>query len=378
MEVVGQLAAGVAHDFNNILTVIQGHAGLLNQLLSQPGPHRKSIDEITRATGRASNLIRQLLMFSRKQVMQFYPLDLNDVIGNATGMLRRLVGEHITVDFQPEPGLPAVKADHGMIEQVLMNLVVNARDAMPKGGRVLISTCIRELNREASFLDPEPRLGHFICLRFADTGCGMDASVLNHLFEPFFTTKDVGKGTGLGLASVYGIVKQHRGWIEVESAVGQGTTFQIFLPISVRPVQKLDAAPPEEPSRPGKETILIAEDEAPLRQIVAKVLSRQGYTVLEAASGREALRLSEGRIQSVDLLLTDMVMPEGVMGRELAERLRELNPRLKVIFTSGYSPDMAGKEFSPADRGSFLPKPYSPGTLTHLVRECLDSPVAAN
>jgi PAS domain S-box-containing protein len=372
MEAIGQLAAGVAHDFNNILTVIQGHAGLMQQKLDSSSPQAKPLEQITKAAARAATLIRQLLMFSRKQVMQFRHLDLNDTLRNAIKMLERLVGEHVQIDFRPQSPIPAIHADSSMVEQIAMNLAVNARDAMPNGGRLSIATSLETIRRAPIPMDPETRNGEYICLTFRDTGMGMDTQVLSRIFEPFFTTKAVGKGTGLGLSTVFGIVRQHQGWLEVESKPDQGTTFRIYFPASQQPAEKTELVV-DTALRSGRETILVAEDEDTLREMVVQVLKIQGYTVLEAASGRHALEVWEHANRPVDLLLTDMVMPGGIMGSELAERLSGQSPRLKVIYTSGYSPGMAGKDASLLEGRNFLPKPYSVGKLAQFVRECLDA-----
>ncbi len=377
MEAIGQLAAGVAHDFNNILTVIQGHAGILRLKSEASHPQTKSLDQISEAAGRASSLIRQLLMFSRKQAMQFRHLDLNDILQNCITMLQRLVGEHVQIDFRAHQSLPAIHADVSMIEQVAMNFAVNARDAMPDGGRVSITTSLETIERPPTPMDPEMREGQFVCLTFSDTGTGMDAQVLNRIFEPFFTTKPAGKGTGLGLSTVFGIVRQHNGWLEVNSKPNEGTTFRVYFPASQKPAEKTDVVN-DTALRSGRETVLVAEDEDSLRDMVVQVLKIQGYTVLEAASGPDALEVWEKCNRSVDLLVTDMVMPGGIMGGELAERLSRQCPSLKVIYTSGYSPGMAGKDVSLLASRNFLPKPYSIGKLAQFVRECLDAPVEQN
>ncbi|MSU56961.1 MAG: response regulator [Pedosphaera sp.] len=377
MEGVGQLAAGVAHDFNNILTVIQGHAGMTKNLLGEQSPCGRSIEQILKAASRAATLIRQLLMFSRKQVMQFRHIDINENLNNCFAMVQRLVGEHVQMDFRPGQGLPAISADNSMIEQIVMNLSVNARDAMPNGGQITIATSVVPVQRGATPMDPEIRKGDFVCLSFSDTGCGMDTQVLGRIFEPFFTTKAVGKGTGLGLATVFGIVRQHHGWLEVESKPDHGTTFRLFFPVSDHPAQPQELTCDGELRR-GRETVLVAEDEEALREMVAQILTVQGYKVLTAHSGRHALEVLERANRSVDLLVTDMVMPEGIMGGELAERLLALNPRLKVIYTSGYSPGMAGKDVSLMEGRNFLPKPYSIGKLAQFVRQCLDTPAQKN
>ncbi|HEY3854580.1 MAG TPA: response regulator [Verrucomicrobiae bacterium] len=377
MEAVGQLAAGVAHDFNNILTVIQGHTGLAQQCLESGNSSSQSLDQIAKATHRAATLIQQLLMFSRKQVMQFRHVDINDNLANALKMLERLVGEQVQIDFRPQPSLPAIHADASMMEQIAMNLAVNARDAMPNGGKVTITTSLETIHREPTPMDPETRDGEFICLTFADSGDGMDTKILGRIFEPFFTTKPIGKGTGLGLSTVFGIVRAHKGWLAVTSKPGKGTTFRIYFSPSERAAEKTEPVV-DTSLLNGRETILVAEDEHDLREMVAQVLRLQGYTVLEAASGAHALDVWQNAGQVIDLLLTDMVMPGGIMGGELAERLQRLAPKLKVIYTSGYSPGMAGKDISLLEGRNFLPKPYSIGKLAQFVRECLDNKIAQN
>lgn len=372
MEAVGQLAAGVAHDFNNILTVIQGHSDLLQSTLELGPEHTKPLKQISLAADRAGNLIRQLLMFSRKQVMQPRHVDLNDVVSNVTRMLQRMIGEDVVLEVHQQVGLPSVHADIGMLEQVLMNLAINARDAMPRGGTFVLATGSQRFDKDATLLNPEARSGEFVCLTVSDTGCGMDPITLNRIFEPFFTTKEVGKGTGLGLATVYGIVKQHQGWIEVESRVGFGTTFRLYLPCSEKSAQPVEAPAQREPIRGGSETILVVEDEPALRDLVTEILGVYGYKVVAAESGLHALRVWEEHGHAVDLLLTDMVMPEGISGRDLADRLQKRDPELKVIYTSGYSPGMAGKDLALLEGFNFLPKPYPPTRLAQVVRECLD------
>ena len=374
MEAIGQLAAGVAHDFNNILTVIQGHAGLLQHKLKATNQETKSVDQINTAATRAATLVRQLLMFSRKQIMQFRHHNINDVLRNAIKMLERLVGEHVEIEFNPQAALPSIFADSSMMEQIVMNLAVNARDAMPNGGRVTISTSLEEIHRAATPMDPDERGGEFICLTFTDSGSGMDTQILNRIFEPFFTTKPAGQGTGLGLSTVFGIVRQHQGWLEVESQPDQGTSFRVFFPASHQAAEKTELVI-DSKLQGGRETVLVAEDEEPLRQMVVHILKIQGYTVLEAESGQQALAVWEQSNRKIDLLLTDMVMPGGIMGRELAEKLAGKFPGLKVIYTSGYSPGMAGKDASLLEGRNFLPKPYSIGKLTQFVRECLDAPL---
>ncbi len=373
MESIGQLAAGVAHDFNNMLTVIQGHSGMM---LSKPILPPELLDcaqAIYFAAERAAGLTRQLLMFSRRNVMRPQPLDLRAVVGNLSKMLQRVIGETVTLEFNPPTELPLVQADTGMIEQVILNLVVNARDAMPTGGTLTISTNPVELNAAYVQTNPEARLGASVCLRVSDTGCGMDAKTIAHMFEPFFTTKEVGKGTGLGLATVYGIVKQHDGWVEVSSEVGQGSTFNVFFPASGAPVKALS---PESPVasvvQGGQETILVVEDELVLREMAHLILQDCGYRVLEAGSGAEALQVWEQHSNSIDLVLTDMVMPGGMSGRDLAVKLRDHHPRLKIIFTSGYNVEDSNTDFFHRGGTTFLQKPYTRLDLAKAVRSALD------
>jgi len=379
MEAIAQLAAGVAHDFNNILTVIQGHAALLGLSLetAPDAPQNDSLHQIAKASNRASALVRQLLMFSRKQVMQFRTQDINETLGDVVMMLRRVVGEQVRIDFRPLNPLPAIRADHSMLEQIAMNLAVNARDAMPNGGTISISTSLEKVHREATPMDAEQRHGEYVCLTFSDTGTGMDAPTLDRIFEPFFTTKPVGKGTGLGLSTVFGIVQQHQGWLDVESKPGCGTTFRIYFAASAQPVEKANSRA-DTTLHQGSETILVAEDEDALRAMVVKILEIQGYVVLEASSGHHAIEVWDQSARPIDLLLTDMIMPGSIMGGELAERLKARRPSLKVIYTSGYSPGMAGKELSLLEGRNFLPKPYTIGKLAQFVRECLDAPSEQN
>jgi two-component system, cell cycle sensor histidine kinase and response regulator CckA len=377
MEAVGQLAAGVAHDFNNILTIIQGHANLLLATSIRYPELVDPLGQISGAVDRAANLTRQLLTFSRKQVLQPKLLDISEVVGNATKMLNRLLGENIELQFSYSPSLPPVLADVGMMEQMIINLAVNARDAMPRGGQLTISTGLREIGPDDLLnlpsARPEARPGQFICLAVSDVGCGMDDTTLGRLFEPFFTTKEIGKGTGLGLATVYGIVTQHQGWIEVSSAPGQGTTFSVFLPAVPR--QEPEPSPPAKPLevRGGTETILVVEDEPALRLLVRNVLKRYGYRVLDAAHGKEALTVWKEHSSEINLLLTDMMMPEGISGIELAEMLREENPGLKVIYSSGYSIELLEPNREMTEGVNFVAKPFHPTALAQTVRNCLDS-----
>jgi signal transduction histidine kinase len=372
MESVGQLAAGVAHDFNNMLTIIQGHSGVI---MSRPNLLPELLDSaqaIYFASERAANLTRQLLMFSRKNIIQPKHLDLREVVANMSKMLQRMIGEVITLKFTPPTELPSVRGDSGMIEQVVMNLVVNARDAMYRdGGNLTLALKTVDIDRDQLALHPQGHVGHFVCLEVADTGHGMTAETQARIFEPFFTTKEVGKGTGLGLATVYGIVKQHEGWLEVTSEIGKGTTFHVFFPASLREPEHLaeaPTAPSTTPMRGGKETILVVEDEPVLRDLAFMILSECGYRVLQAGSGVEALQVWENECANIDLLLTDMVMPEGMSGKDLAAKLRLTRRDLKVVCVSGYSVD-------DLNEGSmiFLQKPYTRNALAKTVRDCLDN-----
>jgi PAS domain S-box-containing protein len=373
MEAIGQLAGGVAHDFNNILTVIQGHASLLIAGGSLAGSSVRSAQQIGHAADRAAGLTRQLLAFSRRQVMQPRRLDMNEVVSNLTKMLGRLLGEDIALQLNYFPRPALVHADAGMMEQVLLNLAVNSRDAMPKGGLLAIKISPVELTASHGLGHSEGRPGRFVCLSVIDTGCGITPENLRRIFEPFFTTKEVGKGTGLGLATVYGIVKQHQGWIEVASEPGKGTTFKVFLPESSEPSGPGSEPAAEKVVRGGKETILVVEDEGPVRELVCNLLARHGYQILQADSGLKALQIWQESRDRIDLLLTDLVMPDRINGRELAEKLLAERPKLKVIFTSGYSADIVGKDFALRDGLHYLQKPYHPQKLALTVRDCLDA-----
>ncbi len=378
MESIGQLAGGVAHDFNNILTVIQGHASLMsmNSTLTKAG--KESVEQIKMASSRAANLTRQLLTFSRRQVLQPVNLDLNEVVRNMTKMLTRLLGEQINLIVNCAPDLPVITADQGMMEQVLMNLTVNARDAMPHGGDITIETSVFVVGPAYVLMVPEAHPGVHVCMTVKDTGKGIPAEILPRIFEPFFTTKDVGKGTGLGLATVYGILQQHHGFVRVNSTVNQGSVFQIFLPAAKgKSGELLDKKKQAEDLRGGNETILVVEDEAPLRMLVKCVLEKYGYTVYDAPSGRAALSVWEEHKKDIKLVVTDMVMPEGVGGRELAESLVVKNPELKFVFCSGYSLDVIGTSMVLEEGMNFLQKPYAPDRLIRTVRSVLDKkPVA--
>jgi len=372
MEAVGQLAAGVAHDFNNLLSVIRSYSGLLLENEQLDPKSRHAVREVDSAAERAANLTRQLLTFSRRQIIQPEHLDIHQVVSQVGSLLRRLLGETVSLEIETAAHLPEVLADRGMLEQIILNLAVNARDAMPLGGPLLIRCTAVEFGAEDAPRDPAMHAGRYACLSVTDGGCGIAPEIRPRLFEPFFTTKEVGQGTGLGLATVYGIVRQHDGWIEVESAPGRGTTFTIFLPESRRPIA--DAPVEAAPSRAahGKETILVVEDEEALREVAQLVLEGCGYHVHLAGSGVDALKDWPNYAAEIDLLLTDMVMPGGVSGRELAKRLQAQKPALKVIHTSGYSLELSDAAGVLDEGLTFLPKPYTTARLASIVRDCLD------
>jgi len=374
MEAVGQLAGGVAHDFNNLLTIIQMQISMLRMREAMAPEIASGVDEIACAAERATNLTRQLLTFSRRHAKAAKNVDPSEMVGGMTKLLRRVLGEDIALESRFAPDLPAVFADPGMIEQVLMNLAVNARDAMPRGGRLLIELDAVALDESQARRSPKARAGRFVCLSVTDTGAGIAAENLVRIFEPFFTTKEVGKGTGLGLAIVYAVVQQHEGWIEVESAPGVGTKFHVFLPAVERVASRGAVADGAggEPLPGGNETILVVEDEVAVRAVARMALRRLGYTVLEAESAPAALRLWSELGAGVDMLFTDIVMPGGMNGHELAARLQLLKPELKVLFCSGYTRE--AEQFDPEGKGSahFLPKPYKAAELAVAVRRVLD------
>ncbi len=368
MEAIGQLAGGVAHDFNNILTVIHCNASLLLETTGGPDSEASALaQQIIETAERAAGLTRQLLLFGRKQAMEMADLDLREIVQNLAVMLGRLLGEDVDLVTDCAPDLPPVRGDRTMIEQVLLNLVVNSRDAMPNGGRLTLATSLVSLDSATPPPGSDAAPGAYVRLSVTDTGTGIAPEHLSRIFEPFFTTKEVGKGTGLGLATVYGILKQHRGWIEVESVVGEGTTFHVHFPVAERPVVASPAATPSNELPRGNESILVVEDEPALRALAKLVLQRCGYKVLEAGSGVSALKVWSANRDKIRLLLTDMVMPDGMTGGELAARLQAEDPGLKVILTSGYN-----AETTQTNADGFLAKPYSPIKLARIVRECLD------
>lgn len=376
MEAVGRLAGGLAHDFNNLLTVIMGHSQVLLGELPSGNPIRAKIEEMQNAGERAASLIRQLMAFSRKQPLEPKILPLNSVVGNVESMLRRLIGEDIQLVIRPDPFNGHVKADPGQLEQVLMNLVVNARDAMPNGGLLAIETSQTELARTPMHhLHPLP-LGQYVKLTVTDTGCGMNADVLAHLFEPFFTTKEEHKGTGLGLSTVFGIVTTCGGGIDVWSQVGHGTTFDLYFPRVNPQATTADATAPQGRLRQGSETILLVEDDSGVRNLVRHELVKTGYQVIEAKNGVEACLTATQQSYHVDLLLTDVVMP-GMNGRELAQHLSVIKPNLRVLFMSGYLDDISVNSGMDPHRTTFLQKPFTPDLLLRTVRALLDSSAPA-
>ena len=372
MEAFGQLAGGVAHDFNNLLTIIDGYVCLLQTKDCPADKRAPGLAAIAKATDRAALLTRQLLTFSRRQRFQPKPLELNEVITSMSEMLQQLVGESIKLKAECMSGNVAITADPNMLEQILINLAANARDAMSNGGEFIVSTSLCDIDSAYVHRHRESRPGQHACLSATDTGCGIAPELLPRLFEPFFTTKDIGKGTGLGLASVYGIVKQHEGWIDVSSQVGKGTSFKIFFPASSLPVIPTRSLPSVRPARGGGETILVVEDESGLRELFCLMLQRLGYRVFAECSGAKALRSWSSRLDQIDLLLTDIVMPDGISGWELARTLQAEKPDLKTIYMSGHSVDANGHVSRAAKDIRFLAKPFNVQTLSEAVRTCLD------
>jgi len=371
IEAVGRLAGGVAHDFNNLLTLIKGYSQLSLLQIKEDDPLKENIEGIEKASTRASNLVRQLLAFSRRQVMEMKVLDLNILLRDLDKMLTRVIGEDIKLVYAMADDLGRVKIDRGQMEQVIMNLAINARDAMPSGGKLIIETTNVELDEGFPQSHIHVLPGRYVMVSIHDTGVGMTPEVKERIFEPFFTTKEQGKGTGLGLSTVYGIVNQSGGTICVYSEPGHWTTFKIYLPRVDEPLEKVREVVAGKGSIQGSETILVAEDERELRKLNVQILKEQGYRVLEASNGVEALRIFERQKDSVHLILTDVVMPQ-MGGKELADRLRSICPNIKVLFTSGYADSaLAQKDLSDSHL-AFLGKPFSPTGLLQKVREVLD------
>jgi two-component system, cell cycle sensor histidine kinase and response regulator CckA len=372
MDAIGHLAAGVAHDFNNLLTIVQFEASLMAMNPSLDTVSRDGVSQIEKAAERAANLTRQLLAFSRKQQKEVRLIDLPGLVADMTRLLQRILGEDITLTTQIASGLPPLLADPGMIEQVIMNLAVNSRDAMSAGGKLDITVSEIAFDDATSHQHPGGRPGNFFKLEVRDTGSGIAPEHLSQIYEPFFTTKDEGKGTGLGLATVFGIVKLHNGWIEVASELGQGTVFQVFLPIApTSEVEQLAATPPAK-LKGGTETILVTEDEEPIRRLMQIALERYGYRVLIAENGADAVKTLGENGTKVDLLITDLVMPGGMNGRELAQKLHAMFADLKVIYVSGFTSDNISRDLNLEPGVNFLRKPFSIYALAELVRHRLD------
>jgi len=372
MEAIGQLAGGVAHDFNNILTSV-----LMQIELSFDDPQlspelAESLTQIGKDAQRAANLTRQLLLFSRRQVMQTRNLDLNESVTNLAKMLQRIIGEDIRLQLHLHPAPLITRADAGMLDQVVMNLAVNARDAMPEGGNLVVATSETVVDETRARNYPEASPGRYACLSVSDTGCGIPAEILSRVFEPFFTTKEPGKGTGLGLATVFGIVKQHHGWVNVSSEPGRGASFEVFLPAVETPTTGGSDTSRFQPCG-GTETILFVEDESSVRKATRAVLMRHGYTIIEAGNGVDALKLWEEHRAKIALLLTDLVMPSPISGLQLAQRLQAEAPNLRVIYISGHSAEIAGRQIELRPGDNFLQKPFAPAHLLTAIRSCLDA-----
>jgi PAS domain S-box-containing protein len=375
MEAVGRLAGGIAHDFNNLLGVILGYAGMLARSLEAGDPQRQRVEQIQKASQRAAALTRQLLAFSRRQILQPRPVDLAATVHEMDTMLRRVIGEDIELVATASEGHAVVMVDPGQMDQVLMNLVLNARDAMPRGGRLTVSTEVVHLRDARAWSGEAMPDGVYAALRVRDTGSGMPPEVQERLFEPFFTTKPVGEGTGLGLPTVYGIVRQSGGYVDVESEVGEGSVFTVFLPLLRQPAEEAQPVP-ERPLRRGSETVLVVEDQEALRQVTAELLAELGYTVLQATSGEEALQVAVTHPGRIDVLLTDVVM-SGMSGTELAEAIRRARPALRALFVSGHPGAVVARHGTVVDPSLLLQKPFSADVLANKIRQTLDGPLAA-
>jgi two-component system, cell cycle sensor histidine kinase and response regulator CckA len=370
MEAIGRFAGGVAHDFNNLLSVITGYGELTRSKLAKADPLQGNLDQIVKAADRAAALIRQLLAFSRQQILQPTIVDLNALVSTLAKMLRRLIGEDVELVTSLGPQLGKVRGDPGQLEQVLMNLAVNARDAMPDGGRLTVETRNADLGPDDAAFRPAMRPGHYVMLAMTDTGMGMDAETQSHLFEPFFTTKEVGQGTGLGLSTVYGIVNQSEGYIGYESEVGVGTTFRIYLP-RVDEVASRDPEPKATRPSPGSETVLLIEDDRSLRDLLCEILEGAGHTVLVAPDGAKALEIADEYAGAIQLIVTDVIMP-GLSGRQAAEQIKASRSEVEILFISGYSDEAIAKHGVLAPKARFLSKPFTPGDLLRKVRDVLD------
>jgi len=371
MEAIGTLAGGIAHDFNNLLTAIFGHIQLAMASMNPQVPGYKNLIEVEKAAERAAKLTRQLLAFGRRQILEPRLRDINEVVGEVVKILERVIGEHIRLKVRCSPDIPPVRVDPGQIEQVLMNLAVNARDAMPKGGELLIGTEQVSLDQAFSRTHPGTLPGEYVLISIKDSGIGMDEETLGHIFEPFFTTKESGKGTGLGLSMVYGIVQQHGGCIEVSSHPGRGSEFRIYLPAQMGQ-QTADEKAPSITVTGGHETILVAEDEPSLRVLCKELLEQLGYRILLAADGEEACRIFESHKDEIPLVVLDLVMPR-LGGKETFESIKRLKPELKVIFVTGYSTEAIHDDFSAAEGHTLIQKPYRIDVLAGKIRDKLDT-----
>jgi len=381
MEAIGQLAAGIAHDFNNLLTVILGYTADAVRETTLPPALRDNLAQVRSAAERAATLTRQLLVFSHQQASQMQPLEVAAVLFGLREMLGRLIGENIEIGWNCPPGLPRILADSADLEQVVMNLMVNARDALPRGGRILVHLRSVHLDADGARRHPEARPGRYVSLAIADNGCGMTPAVMERLFDPFFTTKSVGKGTGLGLSTAYAIVHQLHGWIEVESAVGRGSTFTLFIPAleEQATASALDApavVTAASAVRRGNERVLLVEDDPFIRSMLTRFLQREGYRLTAAMDGPSALEAWAAAQGQFDLLITDMVMPNGLSGAQLVERLRGQNPRLRAILISGYSPELLDADGEQLKSIRMLMKPFTHEKITETIREVLDAPDA--
>ena len=371
MEAVGQLAGGIAHDFNNLLTAITGYSELLLGELNPEDLRRSHAEEIRKAGERAASLTQQLLAFSRRQVLEPKILDVNTVVSDIERMLRRLIGEHIELKTRKEADIWKVRADPGQIEQAILNLVINARDAMPRGGVLAIETANAKLDETFALSHAPTQPGDYVLVAVSDTGVGITDDVKVRLFEPFFTTKERGKGTGLGLSTTYGIIKQSGGYLWCETEVGSGTTFRVFLPRVDEPVTHPEPRPTPPPIHPGDETVLLVEDEPEVRSLVQRILKTQGYTVVTAANPDEALAVAREFKGTIQVMVTDVVMP-GMSGLQLAERLMPTRPNMRVLFVSGYTHDAIGHQGVLDPGTAFLQKPFTPNALARKVREVLE------
>jgi len=376
MEAVGRLAGGIAHDFNNLLTIIKGYTELAVQRKDIPAPVRGDIEHIEDASERAAGLVRQLLAFSRKQVLQPKNLDLNGIVLGLEKLLRRLIGEDIEMKTMVSAGLGTIKADPAQVEQVLMNLVVNARDAMPNGGRMIVETSNVDLDKTYASEHVTVKPGSYVMLAVSDTGTGMNPETAAHIFEPFFTTKGGTKGTGLGLATVYGIVKQSGGYIWVYSEPGKGSTFKVYFPRVDERAEADTRADKKTSAKRGTETVLLVEDDDAVRELAETILSSQGYRVISANSPKRAEEIAAERGKEIDLVLTDVIMPS-LSGRELVRRLIALNSKLRVLYMSGYTDNVIAQGGVLEEGLAFLQKPFTPRALTQKVREVLDAAVPA-